>query len=205
MEEEEGDDSDAEDPRTRLRRRSGSTNRNTSVSEDDGGPPPVTRVPHEEVPVPMPPQHHDTPYDYFFSVDNMPGTTLSDPPPLEEVGVRNGETERKVSKEKPKRMEDDGGDGGGGGEGRGVEKVEVAAPATGKSVKKVKQGGGGAEGKRLAKTSMNLLQIFLELDDHFLKASESAHEVSKMLEATRLHYHSNFADNRGNGLELVHG
>ncbi|KAB2612810.1 hypothetical protein D8674_035126 [Pyrus ussuriensis x Pyrus communis] len=28
-------------------------------------------------------------------------------------------------------------------------------------------------------------------------ASESAHDVSKMLEATRLHYHSNFADNRG--------
>ncbi|ONK78125.1 uncharacterized protein A4U43_C02F14610 [Asparagus officinalis] len=28
-------------------------------------------------------------------------------------------------------------------------------------------------------------------------ASESAHEVSKMLEATRMHYHSNFADNRG--------
>lgn len=43
----------------------------------------------------------------------------------------------------------------------------------------------------------NLLQIFSELDDCFLKASESAHEVSKMLEANRLHYHSNFADNRG--------
>jgi hypothetical protein len=57
----------------------------------------------------------------------------------------------------------------------------------------------------VAKGSANLLQIFLELDDHFLKASESAHDVSKMLEATRLHYHSNFADNRGNGLELVHG
>ncbi|XP_020254093.1 uncharacterized protein LOC109831165 [Asparagus officinalis] len=36
-----------------------------------------------------------------------------------------------------------------------------------------------------------------DIDDHFLKASESAHEVSKMLEATRMHYHSNFADNRG--------
>uniref|UniRef100_A0A803LNB9 Nitrate regulatory gene2 protein-like n=1 Tax=Chenopodium quinoa TaxID=63459 RepID=A0A803LNB9_CHEQI len=39
--------------------------------------------------------------------------------------------------------------------------------------------------------------IFSDLDDCFLKASESAHLVSKMLEATRLHYHSNFADNRG--------
>ncbi|MED6133926.1 hypothetical protein PIB30_032726 [Stylosanthes scabra] len=48
------------------------------------------------------------------------------------------------------------------------------------------------EGKRI-----NLLQIFAELDEEFLKASESAHEVTKMLEATRLHYHSNFADNKG--------
>ncbi|KAJ4779420.1 hypothetical protein LUZ62_063677 [Rhynchospora pubera] len=43
----------------------------------------------------------------------------------------------------------------------------------------------------------NLLQILAELDEHFLKASESAQEVSKMLEANRMHYHSNFADNRG--------
>ncbi|KAM7254639.1 hypothetical protein ACFE04_004019 [Oxalis oulophora] len=55
---------------------------------------------------------------------------------------------------------------------------------------------GGGE-KRLVKGGVNLLQTFELLDDHFLKASESAHEVSKMLEATRLHYHSNFADNRG--------
>ncbi|KAJ0831732.1 putative nitrate regulatory gene2 protein [Helianthus annuus] len=46
-------------------------------------------------------------------------------------------------------------------------------------------------------SSVNLLKILSEIDDHFLKASESAQEVSKMLEATRLHYHSNFADNRG--------
>ncbi|CAI0422899.1 unnamed protein product [Linum tenue] len=43
----------------------------------------------------------------------------------------------------------------------------------------------------------SLMQIFGELDNHFLAAYESAHGVSKMLEATRLHYHSNFADNRG--------
>lgn len=57
------------------------------------------------------------------------------------------------------------------------------------------------EAKRIVKhSSVNLLQIFADLDDHFLKASESAQEVSKMLEATRLHYHSNFADNRGTEL-----
>ncbi|XP_062189503.1 protein ALTERED PHOSPHATE STARVATION RESPONSE 1-like [Phragmites australis] len=39
--------------------------------------------------------------------------------------------------------------------------------------------------------------VLRRLDDHFLKASESAHEVSKMLEAARMHYHSNFAETRG--------
>lgn len=57
------------------------------------------------------------------------------------------------------------------------------------------------EAKRIVNhSSVNLLQIFADLDDHFLRASESAHEVSKLLEATRLHYHSNFADNRGTRL-----
>lgn len=46
-------------------------------------------------------------------------------------------------------------------------------------------------------SGVNLLKILGDIDDHFLKASECAQEVSKMLEATRLHYHSNFADNRG--------
>ncbi|MFS7906245.1 hypothetical protein Hanom_Chr01g00057041 [Helianthus anomalus] len=45
--------------------------------------------------------------------------------------------------------------------------------------------------------SLNLLQIFTELDDCFLKAPESASEVSKMLEANRLNYHSSFADSKG--------
>ncbi|XP_015688250.1 protein ALTERED PHOSPHATE STARVATION RESPONSE 1-like [Oryza brachyantha] len=43
----------------------------------------------------------------------------------------------------------------------------------------------------------SLLQIVAQLDDSFLKASESAHDVSKKLEATRMHYHSNHADSRG--------
>ncbi|XP_074563620.1 protein ALTERED PHOSPHATE STARVATION RESPONSE 1-like [Curcuma longa] len=45
--------------------------------------------------------------------------------------------------------------------------------------------------------SVSLSKVLLDLDDHFLKASESTHDVSKMLEATRMHYHSNFADSRG--------
>ena len=67
---------------------------------------------------------------------------------------------------------------------------------------KMKQTPSSVEGKRIVQRSGNLLQIFADLDDHFLKASEAAHEVSKMLEATRLHYHSNFADNRGTYLSI---
>lgn len=209
IEEEEDDESDGEDPRTQLKRRSGSSRRNSRVLEDEGPPPPVTRVPQQEAQVPMPPQQHDTPYnyDYFFSVGDMPATTLTDesPTPPVEVAARNGEIDRKLSEEKPKRMDDDGGGVGVGDEARENENMEAAVPAVTKTGKKVKQATGAADGKRIVKSNKNLLQIFLDLDDHFLKASEAAHDVSKMLEATRLHYHSNFADNRGNGLELVDG
>ncbi|KAJ1686070.1 hypothetical protein LUZ63_017460 [Rhynchospora breviuscula] len=43
---------------------------------------------------------------------------------------------------------------------------------------------------------VSLLHVLNQLDDHFLKASASAHNVLKNLEAVRMHYHSNFADNR---------
>lgn len=46
-------------------------------------------------------------------------------------------------------------------------------------------------------SGVDFLKILSDVDDHFLKASEIAQEISKMLEATRMHYHSNFADNRG--------
>ncbi|KAH7865811.1 hypothetical protein Vadar_011541 [Vaccinium darrowii] len=123
------------------------------------------------------------------------------------------EMERKWNEEQRAKRDDvvyDGGDGSRGGRKRSgkVEATEVAEktvevelppqPPT-KAVKKGKQVG-PTEGRRGGKVAPNvsLLQIFTELDDCFLKASESAHEVSKMLEAHRLHYHSNFADNRGN-------
>lgn len=34
-----------------------------------------------------------------------------------------------------------------------------------------------------------LLKVLVELDDHFLSASKSGYEVSKILEANHLHYH----------------
>ncbi|KAI3995493.1 hypothetical protein MKX01_007295 [Papaver californicum] len=42
-----------------------------------------------------------------------------------------------------------------------------------------------------------MLELLKELDNHFLSASQSASEVSRMLEANRLHFHFNYADNRG--------
>ena len=50
---------------------------------------------------------------------------------------------------------------------------------------------------KIMMVSGSLLQIVAQLDDNFLRSSECAHDVSKKLEATRMHYHSNHADSRG--------
>ncbi|XP_057503648.1 protein ALTERED PHOSPHATE STARVATION RESPONSE 1-like isoform X2 [Actinidia eriantha] len=147
-------------------------------------PPLADRAP----PPPPPPESKGMTWDFFYSpMENEPA------PSLEEVDEGRWERERE---EMAKRAEVEVAEA--------AEKVEELPPqplppaAETKAVKKVKQVA-PAEGKREGKSASNvsLLQIFNELDDCFLKASESAHEVSKMLEANRLHYHSNFADNRG--------
>lgn len=58
---------------------------------------------------------------------------------------------------------------------------------------KVENGGGN---------KVNLMKVLGEIDDYFLKASECVQEVTKLLEAHKLHYHSNFADNKGIGFVL---
>ncbi|XP_023526709.1 nitrate regulatory gene2 protein-like [Cucurbita pepo subsp. pepo] len=190
IEEEDENESDNDGSRGSLRRRSkkgsgggGSTRIGNSELDDElEGPPPPMPPPPMNVDRPMPPaQHQDTTYDYFFSLNSMPGPTLS-------------EAEEEIEREDDDEMEDQR---GGAKEAEAVEPPPppaVAEPSaiTSKSLKKV-----GAMGSMEGRRMMNLLQIFVNLDDHFLKASESAHEVSKMLEATRLHYHSNFADGRG--------
>ncbi|PON74438.1 kinesin-like protein [Trema orientale] len=152
-------------------------------------------------------QQQDT-YDFFFNMDTMPRSTLGE---MEEVNITKEEIDRNGFVSRSKIVEEEEEEVG-----SSSSKVEVepipevaveetpppppAAAVVAKSSKKGKQvgsGSGSGEGKRMVKGNVNLVQIFTELDDHFLKASESAHEVSKMLEATRLHYHSNFADNRG--------
>ncbi|KAL5576420.1 hypothetical protein UlMin_018119 [Ulmus minor] len=205
--------------RRRSDRSSSSRGGHIEFVDDDDEPPPQPQAPPSPTRAmpstsqgsrPTSTAYHaqDTWNEFFFNVDTMPRPTLSEVE--EEVNASKEEIDRNVFDDRPKRVNHE--------EDRGrsakVEPVPMPeipveperplppapaqAAAAGKSLKKVKQvASGSGEGKRMVKHSVNLLQILVELDDHFLKASESAHEVSKMLEATRLHYHSNFADNRG--------
>uniref|UniRef100_A0A7N0UXK7 Nitrate regulatory gene2 protein-like n=1 Tax=Kalanchoe fedtschenkoi TaxID=63787 RepID=A0A7N0UXK7_KALFE len=168
-------------------------------------PPPVTVMAQS---VPPPPQPTDSTWDFFFSgMDNMQGPHLTEVEEEEQDARASKEQmARRVYDERPKRVEESGKKIDDMVAEKAVAPTPPVEPPSGavvvKNVKKAKQiatGLGGMEGRRTAKPlgSVNLLQLFIDLDDHFLKASESAHEVSKMLEATRLHYHSNFADNRG--------
>ncbi|KAK8928769.1 hypothetical protein KSP39_PZI017308 [Platanthera zijinensis] len=172
-------------------------------------PPPPLLSRQKPSPTPPPPPMPESgglgTWDYFFPMDenmSMPGPSLSQadeihavteepvrPPPVDQSST-GGDLE-----EDPPST---------------PEKVVVEPPATLKGGKK-KQGGTAhhqhaastsvletKKGKLAASNSkVSLLQVLIDLDDHFLRASMSAHDVSKMLEATRMHYHSNFADNRG--------
>jgi len=208
---EEGDE-DAEDEEEKeeeegsLRRRRRRHNKSASVS--DPPPPPSTppEVAEDRVASP-PPELNNSTFAYIFNVDDVPIGSLGD------VEEPRNDNERKAFDEIPKRgppAESDAkasSEGGGGSvmEGKTVaEKPPLPPPPQqGKGVKKGKQvvrSNSGGEAKR---RNLNLVKIFNDLDDYFLKASENAYEVNKILEATRLHYHSNFADNRGNELMIL--
>ena len=181
-----------------------SRNRNSELNDilANASPQVPPPPPSENRHIPPPPQQNST-YDYFFSMD-LPVSTFSE---VDEVYIKKEEIDIK-----PKVVDIDDID-----ERRRSVKAETVEPlleepvepptslhaepatAVAKSSKKTNQAGsmGSIEGKRMVKPNLNLLQIFIDIDDHFLKSCESAREVSKMLEATRLHYHSNFADNRG--------
>ena len=186
-----------------TRRRSSGRNRSRDhQKKDEAGVPQEQAQPPEVENSESMQSMGDWNYDYFFqTVDNYPGPSLE---VKEEKVMENDES--KVFDEIPKRKEN-------------VQKKRKEAPplpvvedvaeeervvaaaasgggSVGRNVKRGKSTGGMGE-KRAGKGSMNLLHVFVELDDHFLKASVSAHDVSKMLEAIRLHYHSNFVDNRG--------
>ncbi|CAL9190778.1 unnamed protein product [Musa hybrid cultivar] len=177
-----------------------------SAARSSSPAPPPQPQPQPQPAPPAPPPSSET-WAYFFeSNDHMIPPNLSQP---EETTWRETIEKEQEKRAPPSPVRTDGAPGD---ETQATPtKVvdEPSPPPPSKQVKKVKHGGsadhqhaasaGASETKR-SKTpapSVNLIQILNELDDHFLKASESAHEVSKMLEATRMHYHSNFADNRG--------
>ncbi|CAM8920449.1 unnamed protein product [Rhodiola kirilowii] len=177
----------------------------TAVMKEER-PPPVTVMGQS---APPPPQPSDSTWDFFFSgMDNLQGPHLTDDieEKEKESSVSKEQMERMVYDERPKKVEESGKKF----DNTVAEKpmgpsLVIESPSGAvvvknmKMAKQVATGPGGIEGRRTTKSlgSVNLLQLFIDVDDHFLKAYESAHEVSKMLEATRLHYHSNFADNRG--------
>ncbi|KAL1059728.1 hypothetical protein V6Z11_1Z012300 [Gossypium hirsutum] len=147
------------------------------------------------------PEAKNVAWDYFFMVDdNMPGPSLdlhddndeeSTNPNVDALennvsGVGHVEVDGEIEPKTPERPD----------------KVAMAAEADDKGKQQVHiehSKTAPADFRRMVKavSGVNLMQVLNEIDDHFLKGSESAQEVSKMLEATRLHYHSNFADNRG--------
>ncbi|KAF5726206.1 hypothetical protein HS088_TW23G00947 [Tripterygium wilfordii] len=151
----------------------------------DGGPQAASRA--QETP-PMP-KAKSMAWDYFFMVDNMPGSSLE--PESDEVRNENtaeNNVERVgFSEVEPKTP---------------VKPVAEMVEAEEEERKQIEHSKTApADFRRVVAKgelpSVNLMQVLSEIDDQFLKASECAQEVSKMLEATRLHYHSNFADNRG--------
>nr|XP_027190828.1 nitrate regulatory gene2 protein isoform X2 [Cicer arietinum] len=142
--------------------------------------------------VPPMPESKNMAWDYFFmDMENLPRGSLNEEDEIENEndnldGDDGGHVEDEIEPKTPEKVEvevytkeheaDE--------EIRESKHIEHSktAPAEFSSIK--------------VAPAVTLIQILGSLDDHFLKASECAQEVSKMLEATRLHYHSNFADNR---------
>ncbi|KAL8170328.1 hypothetical protein V2J09_022132, partial [Rumex salicifolius] len=214
IEEEEEDEEEVEGEVHNLRRNSRRRGPEVSALEEENRirppptPPPQITTASNEAP-PSPP-HGNTHYDFFFGYD-MPGGVLRTP---EEVNKERDEIERKVFEETAKRADANASSFGSRIKDDLPPKVPEKPPVpppqeaevveSGKTMRRGKQvaldpgvgPGGVGEAKRVGK-SLSLVQIFNDLDDYFLQASESAHEVSKMLEATRLHYHSSTANNCG--------
>lgn len=155
--------------------------------------------------VPPMPESKGMAWDYFFMVDNIPESSLETEEEeearvenSEHEGVQFGEDEKigvvEVEPKTPEKVAPVAEDT----EGKKKKKAEetVAAEAVTIEHSHTTPADFRRVGKAMA-ASVSLVQVLNQIDDHFLKASEGAQEVSKMLEATRLHYHSNFADNRG--------
>lgn len=169
---------------------------------------------------PPPPDSKGMAWDYFFMVDNMHGPSLGEMEDVREEDEGEGFDEKYDENEMDNTNNHENLVGGKFGgvvvepktpekvvmEGFTTEEEETPVVVGGREKQfmhsntappDIRRGVGNYGKGGSSQSSVNLLKILGDIDDHFLKASECAQEVSKMLEATRLHYHSNFADNRG--------
>ncbi|MCL7035764.1 hypothetical protein MKW94_029899 [Papaver nudicaule] len=199
QEEDEDEEGEGHDLKHHRRSRGGRSVSNGGKRDVGGGPIP-----------PPPPESKGMTWDYFFSMDMPPNLNENDEirPDNDDESDNGGGYRSHVHKSTTNgfsRPENHVYENGGGShvvdsevEPQTPEKVvepEVQKPKmvhsnTAPNERTTQQVKGGK--------TVSLLQVLAALDDHFLKASESAQGVSRMLEATRLHYHSNFADNRAN-------
>ncbi|XP_019179139.1 PREDICTED: uncharacterized protein LOC109174353 [Ipomoea nil] len=123
-------------------------------------------------PPPPPPESKGAAWDYFF----MAGGSVEEE---DDGSVEETEEDNNGGVEELKGMEQTPAK-----EKHFIMHSNTAAP-------EIRKSGGGFG------NSEDFFKVLGEIDDHFLKASECAQEVSTMLQATRLHYHSNFAQNPG--------
>ncbi|AQK94147.1 Golgin subfamily A member 4 [Zea mays] len=204
-EEEEEDDGHLDDRRQRLRHR-------PPLPPPLSPPPPDTPVTPQPPPPPPPPPSSEmkagvATWDYFFSMDEGMASIAPDDeeimagpeekyvpplpprPPHSPPLLRRSRGRRRCPFRPPKRSSKK----------KGKEKLKAAHHQHTESAPLVTLVTGGKAGKLVTAEMprVDLLRVLAEIDERFLKASESAGEVSKALEANRMHYHSNFADNRG--------
>lgn len=136
-------------------------------------------------------------WDYFFMVENMPEPMLNEEDEIKgEKNEHEGEEFHEMG-----NVRGNGGEESGGVEPKTPQKTVEEEEETVKKGKQLTHANTAPlpDVRRVVvDPSINLMQILNDIDDHFLKASESAQDVTRMLEANRMHYHSNFADNGGN-------
>ncbi|RWW53829.1 hypothetical protein BHE74_00039633 [Ensete ventricosum] len=185
----------------------GGLNRRRRPSEVAGGSPSLS-------PSPAPPPPQREAWDFFGLTDeNMPVPSLNQAGGIRPEREEAPEEKIETSAPPPPVAKHDvmvGGDD----EPVTPQKVVVETPLAPKVPRNQKHGGTAhhhhhhtasaptleaRRGKTVpaAPPSIDLMKVLTDLDDLFLGASESTNEVSKVLEATRMHYHSNFVDSRG--------
>ncbi|CAH9074178.1 unnamed protein product [Cuscuta europaea] len=143
---------------------------------------------------PPPPQPLGLAWDYFYMTDNMPTTALNeededgdgDDSPVTPITENLGGDDR-VEGEEFKTPE------------KGL--MEGTPPVMGRQKNFVHSKTAPPRivelvdsDKAASANSADFYKVFTVIDDHFLKASELVQEVSMMLEAATLHYHSNFTE-----------